>query len=112
MVKKTVEPKEEDGHDVHVYKEETIEGKGEPKYGCSTLKQPFQQAGTGIEAPGQLRLPSREMQQTAVDSCTHADGMNSSELSGIFSFEVVVGMKFDISPQFTTRQKFVTLPMS
>ena len=31
-------------------------------------------AGTGLEEPGQLRLPSIVMQQIAVDSCTHVDG--------------------------------------
>ena len=31
-------------------------------------------AGTGLEGPGQLRLPSRGMQQIAVGSCTHVDG--------------------------------------
>ena len=40
--------------------------------------------GTGLEGPGQLRLPSRGMQQTAVGSCTYVDG--SLQLGGEFSF--------------------------
>ena len=59
MVKKTVEPEKADKRDAYIRKEENIEDKMEPKHECSTLKQSFQRAGTGIEAPGQLRLPSR-----------------------------------------------------
>ena len=39
-----------------------------------------QRAGTVVEAPGQLRLSSREMRQTAVNDCMHDDG--SSEMEG------------------------------
>ena len=35
-------------------------------------------AGTGLEGPGQLHLTDREMQQIALESCTHVD--RSSEL--------------------------------
>ena len=63
-----MEPEKEDERDVHGCKAKITEGKVEPKRECSTLKQSFQRADTGVEAPGQLRLPGRDMQQTAVDS--------------------------------------------
>ena len=65
--------------DIHICKEERVEGKVEPEW--RTLKS--QRAGTVVEAPGQPRLSSRGMQKTTVDWCTHADG--SSE-PGEFPF--------------------------
>ena len=44
----------------------------------------LQRAGTGMEALEQPRLSSREMQQTAVRSCTHAHG--SLKLGRVFFF--------------------------
>ena len=40
-----------------------------------------EQTGTSVKAPGQLRLPRMEIQQTSVDSCKRLDG--SLELGGI-----------------------------
>lgn len=69
-----------------------------------------QETGMSVEAPEQLRLPSREVYQTAVDGCMHADG--SSELGDIFSLEAFIGIRTDkTTPQFTPRQEFGTLPM-
>ena len=46
---------------------------------CFMLKLSLQRAGTEVEAPGQSRLSSREMQRTAVDGCTHAYGSSGLE---------------------------------
>ena len=52
-----------------------------------------QRAGTGVEAPGQPRLSSTEMQQTDVDGFTRADGI--SELGRIFFVQAVIGIKYE-----------------
>ena len=67
-------------------------------------------AGTGLEGPRQLRLPSRETQQATVDSCTHVEG--SLEPGGVFILRAVIGVKPQKTPQFTVRQELVILPMS
>ena len=76
-------------------------GKMGPKRKCSKLKVSIQPAGTRVEAPGQQRLSSREVQQTAANGCTHADG--SLELEKIVFFQDVVGIGPDnqISPLAT-----------
>ena len=54
-----------------------IKGKKEPERRVFESRR----ADTDVEAPGQLRFSSREVQRTAVDGFTHADG--SSELGEI-----------------------------
>ena len=53
-----MESGDEDERDLHDSKEEMIEGMVEPKQEHSTLKLSL--AGMGLEAPGHLRLSSRE----------------------------------------------------
>ena len=62
-----------------------IKGKIEPEQSVVESRRP----GTDVEAPGQLRLSSREVQRTAVDGFTHAD--DSSELGGFSFFEPLSG---------------------
>ena len=64
-------------------------------------------AGMGLEATGQPRLSSRNMQRTAVDDFLHA--YDSSELGGIFFIQAVIGMKLeDTISQMTARWDSVT----
>ena len=60
-------------------------------------------------APGQLRLSSRELQLTALDCFTLANG--NSELGVIFFIQAVVLMRPDTTSQVTARREIVTLPM-
>ena len=66
-------------------------------------------AGMGLEEPEQLRLPSRGMQQIAVDSCTHVDG--SIGWGGVIFLQAVIRMKPERPPQFAALQEFVIMPM-
>ena len=78
MIKNTVEPQKDDGDKrrdvpfVHGFgeKKTTIKGKIWPK----RIELNPSLAGEGTEAPGQPRHSTREMQQTAVDGYTLADG--------------------------------------
>ena len=70
-----------------------------------------QRPDAGVEAPEQLHFPSRGIERTVIDSCTHVDG--SSELGENFSLQADIGMKPEISfPQLTARQELMTSPMS
>ena len=57
-------------------------------------------AGAGLEATEQRRLSSREMQRTATNSCSVADG--SLDLRGTIFLQAVVG----IEPYNQTLQLF------
>ena len=85
--------------------EENIEGKMEPER--KMLQSPL--AGTDLKAFGQPHLWSKDMQQTAVDGCTHTGG--SSELGEMKFVQTVAGMKLDITSQVTACRKIVTLPI-
>ena len=68
-------------------------------------------AGADPEAPGQPRLSSREIQRTAVDGCTHADG--SSKLGESIFLQAVIGVKPKKPPtQLATFQENAILPMA
>ena len=71
----------------------------------------FQKAGTVIEAPGQLRLSSRKMQQTVVDDFTHVDGSSSQAGESCFLLQAVDGVRPNTTSQLNARRKVVILQM-
>ena len=64
---------------------------------------------TGLEIPEPPRLSTREMQRTAIDDCTYADG--SSKLGKIIFLQALVGMEPDTTLQVTARREIVILSM-
>ena len=104
--KGTVEPEKYDGDKrgkiplVQVFgkKEESIKGKIE----SGRMKLESSLAGTGPDAPGQLRLSSGEMKRTTIDCCTLADG-GSEHYGTIYLHQLPYILRRDIAIYFKKR---------
>ena len=65
--------------------------------------------GTGREAPGQPRLPNREMQPITVGDCWYADARGLGDT--IFFLQAVVGVRPGTTSQVTACRKVVMVTM-
>ena len=90
---------------VHVCEGENVEGKMKP----ARIALELLLASTGPKTPGQVRLSSREIQQTAGNGRTHANvGL---KLGRTMPLQIVVGMKPEEPTQLVAVQGIVILPM-
>ena len=75
--------------DVRACMDKRTEGKMEPERGeLESLS-----VGTGLEAPGQQRLSTWEMQRTTVDDCSLVDGSSDLRENTYFPTDLVIGAK-------------------
>ena len=91
---------------LQVLRRQIIWGKAEPERRAVR----YQQAGTGVEAPGQPSLSNEGVRQTVGGGCVHADG--NSKLIGTFFHRAIIGMKAEKNTsQVTAFEEVVVLPM-